>query len=129
MVSLREVIDDKYGEKDNENEAFEFIMFVSCSPEEKRGMFPPLMILNDYNIEYFGDFSDFTSKIRHIRELDLAENLLSDWSVVLDILFSFRSLTFLNISNNLFNEWFTNSEKQMQENLKEYILVMKKVVL
>ena len=65
MVSLKDSIDDKYGEKEEESDDFGFIVFVSCSPEAKRGMLPPLMTLNDYNIEYFGDFSDFSSKVRH----------------------------------------------------------------
>ena len=65
MVTLQESIDEKYGEKENEAEDFGFIVFVSCSPEAKAGMFPPLMTLNDYNIESFGDFSDLYSKIRH----------------------------------------------------------------
>merc|ERR1712026_656243 len=86
MVTLQESIDEKYGEKESEAEDFGFIVFVSCSPEAKAGMFPPLMTLNDYNIETFGDFSDLGSKVRHVRELDLTDNLLSDWSEILNIL-------------------------------------------
>ena len=127
MVSLKESIDEKYGEKESESEDFGFIVFVSCSPEAKRGMFPPMITLNDYNIEYFGDFSDLSSKVRHIRELDLTDNLLSDWSEVAEILSSFKSLTFLNISNNLLNEPIDNNNNQLNEKLENACLPMNKV--
>lgn len=126
MVSLKESIDQKYGEKDDESEDFGFIVFVSCSPEAKRGMLPPLMTLNDYNIECFGDFSDLAGKVRHIRELDLTDNLLSDWSEVVNILTSFKSLKFLNLSNNLLNEQLDNA---VQEELEGSDLSMEKLVL
>ena len=127
MVSLKECIDDKYGEKENESDDFGYIVFVSCSPEAKRGLLPPLMTLNDYNIECFGDFSDISSKIRHIRELDLTDNLLSDWSEVMDILTSFKSLTFLNLSNNLLNESLDNANCQVQEKLDNSKIGIQKV--
>ena len=104
MVTLQESIDEKYGEKENEAEDFGFIVFVSSSPEAKAGMFPPLMTLNDYHIERFGEFCDLSTKIRHVRELDLTDNLLADWSEIVNILSSFPSLTFLNLSNNLLND-------------------------
>ena len=129
MVSLKESIDEKYGEKENESEDFGFIVFVSCSPEAKRGMLPPMMTLNDYNIESFGDFSDLSSKVGHIRELDLTDNLLSDWSEVAEILSSFKSLTFLNLSNNLLNEPLDNEENLVREKLDNANLPMKKVSL
>ena len=124
MVSLKESVEEKYGEKEHESEDFGFIMFVSCSPEAKKGMLPPLLTLNDFNIEYFGDFSDFSSKIRHIRELDLTDNLLSDWSDVVNILNSFKSLTFLNLSNNLLSEPLDND---LQDNPNNCNLAMEKV--
>ena len=127
MVSLKESIDEKYGEKENESEDFGFIVFVSCSPEAKRGMFPPMITLNDYNIEHFGDFSDLSTKVRHIRELDLTDNLLSDWSEVAEILSSFKSLTFLNLSNNLLNEPIDNNNNQLNEKLENACLPMNKV--
>jgi len=129
MVSLKESIDDKYGEKEEESDDFGFIVFVSCSPEAKRGMLPPLMTLNDYNIEYFGDFSDFSSKVRHIRELDLTDNLLSDWSEVANILESFKSLVFLNLSNNMLTEPLDNANSQVHEKLDNANLAMEKLVL
>eukprot|EP00092_Neocalanus_flemingeri_P028401 GFUD01030839.1.p1 GENE.GFUD01030839.1~~GFUD01030839.1.p1 ORF type:complete len:555 (-),score=121.26 GFUD01030839.1:265-1929(-) len=129
MVSLKESVDEKYGEKENESEDFGFIVFVSCSPEAKRGMFPPMITLNDYNIECFGDFSDLSSKVRHIRELDLTDNLLSDWAEVAEILSSFKSLTFLNLSNNLLNEPIDSNNNQANEKLDNVSLPMNKLVL
>jgi Leucine-rich repeat (LRR) protein len=68
--------------------------------------------------------SDLSSKIRHIRELDLTDNLLSDWSDVMNILISFKSLTFLNLSNNLLSEPLDNDA---QDNLDNFNLAMEKV--
>jgi hypothetical protein len=50
MVSLVESLEDKYGEDEEEDQAFAFIVFVSCSPEAKRGLLPHVITLNDYNI-------------------------------------------------------------------------------
>ena len=127
MVSLKESIEEKYGEKENDSDDFGFIVFVSCSPEAKQGMFPPIMTLNDYNIEHFGDFSDLSSKVRHIRELDLTDNLLSDWSEVAEILSSFKSLTFFNLSNNLLCEPLDDDMNHIHDKLENVNLAMKKV--
>ncbi len=45
-----------------------------------------------------------TSRLSHISELDLTDNLISDWSEVLKLLTIFKSLKFLNLSNNLLSE-------------------------
>jgi hypothetical protein len=50
MVSLVESLEDKYGEDEEEDQNFAFIVFVSCSPEAKRGLLPHVITLNDYNI-------------------------------------------------------------------------------
>jgi len=129
MVTLQESIDGKYGEKESEAEDFGFIVFVSCSPEAKAGMFPPLMTLNDYNIECFGDFSELYSKVRHVRELDLTDNLLSDWSEIINIMSCFKSLSFLNLSNNLLSEPLDENNNDMKEKLENSNLPMRKLVL
>ena len=85
------------------------------------------MTLNDYNIESFGDFSDLYSKIRHIRELDLTDNLLSDWSEIVNIINCFKSLTFLNLSNNLLNEPLDENNNEMKEKLDVGNFPMRKV--
>ena len=127
MVTLQESIDEKYGEKENEAEDFGFIVFVSCSPEAKAGMFPPLMTLNDYNIESFGNFGDLYSKVKHIRELDLTDNLLSDWSEIVNIINCFKSLTFLNLSNNLLSQPIDDNNNEIQEKLEAGNFPMRKV--
>ena len=127
MVTLQQSIEEKYGEKEEDKEDFGFIVFVSCSPEAKAGMLPPLMTLNDYNIENFGQFGELYSKIRHIRELDLTDNLLADWSEVAHVLNSFKSLTFLNLSNNLLNEPIDENNNEMKEKLDNVRLPMTKV--
>ena len=115
MVTLQNSIDEKYGEKENEAEDFSFIVFVSSSPEAKAGMFPPLMTLNDYNIESFGAFGELANKIRHVRELDLTDNLLSDWAEIVNILCAFNSLTFLNLSNNLLSATLDENSNNLSE--------------
>ena len=127
MVTLQESIDEKYGEKENEAEDFGFIVFVSSSPEAKAGMFPPLMTLNDYHIERFGEFCDLSTKIRHVRELDLTDNLLADWSEIVNILSSFPSLTFLNLSNNLLSDPLDQNNNSLTEKLDQACLPMRKV--
>ena len=127
MVTLQESIAEKYGERENEAEDFGFIVFVSCSPEAKAGMFPPLMTLNDYNIERFGDFFSLSTKIKHVRELDLTDNLISDWSEIVNILSTFNSLTFLNLSNNLLSDPLDENNNELTEKLDQATLPMRKV--
>ena len=50
MVSLVESLEEKYGEEEEEDQHFAFIVFVSCSPEAKRGLLPHVITLNDFNI-------------------------------------------------------------------------------
>ena len=128
MVTLQSSIHEKYGEKENEAEDFSFIVFVSSSPEAKAGMFPPLMTLNDYNIESFGGFAELSNKIRHVRELDLTDNLLSDWSEILNILSCLKSLTFLNLSNNLLSDPLDEEKNEIKEKLENSNFPMRKVV-
>ena len=52
MATLLDSIQDKYGE--NEREEYGWIVFVSNSPECKKGMFPPIMTLSDYDISSIG---------------------------------------------------------------------------
>jgi hypothetical protein len=53
MATLLESIQDKYVD-DSENTDYGFIVFVSNSPECKKGMFPPIMTLSDYDINRIG---------------------------------------------------------------------------
>ena len=52
MRTLIESIEEKYDGEDGRD--YGFIVFVSSSPECKRGMFPPIMTLCDYDIETVG---------------------------------------------------------------------------
>ena len=130
MVSLRDSIETKYMDEEEDNqEDFGFIVFVSCSPEVKHGMLPNIITLNNYNIEKFGDFNDLSNRIKHISELDLTDNLLSDWADVAEILASFKNLVFLNLSNNLLNQPLDNNNNQIKEKLDNKPLHLKKLVL
>jgi len=97
-------IQDKYVCDENSEREYGFIVFVSESPECKLGMFPPIMTLCDFDIEAIGSNGINTSRLSHISELDLTDNLISDWSEVLKLLTIFKSLKFLNLSNNLLSE-------------------------
>ena len=52
MCTLIESIEDKYDGEDGRD--YGFIVFVSSSPECKKGMFPPILTLCDYDIEAVG---------------------------------------------------------------------------
>jgi hypothetical protein len=128
-VSLRQSIETKYMEEEEDQEDFGFIVFVSCSPEVKHGMLPHIITLNNYNIERFGEFTDLSARIKHISELDLTDNLLTDWADVAEILASFRNLVFLNLSNNLLNQPLDDNNNQIKEKLVSSPLQLKKLVL
>ena len=50
-------IEEKYSPDDPDISAdFGYIVFVSNSPETKKGMFPPIMTLIDYDIESVGEY-------------------------------------------------------------------------
>ena len=52
MPTILDSIEDKY--KTDSEKDYGFIVFVSNSPECKRGLLPPIMTLCDYNIERVG---------------------------------------------------------------------------
>ena len=56
MPTLMDSIEDKYVGDDNSRD-YGFIVFVSESPECKKGMFPPIMTLCDFDIEAIGKLS------------------------------------------------------------------------
>ena len=53
MPTLMDSIEDKYVGDENTRD-YGFIVFVSESPECKKGMFPPIMTLCDFDIEAIG---------------------------------------------------------------------------
>ena len=57
MCTLIESIEDKYDGEDDRD--YGFIVFVTNSPECKKGMFPPILTLCDYDIEAVGKWSEF----------------------------------------------------------------------
>ncbi|EDW47219.1 tubulin-specific chaperone cofactor E-like protein [Drosophila sechellia] len=61
---------------------------------------PALLVLNDCDIDSAGDFDSIREKCQRVRELDLAQNKLSDWSEVFSILEHMPRIEFLNLSKN-----------------------------
>lgn len=62
---------------------------------------PPLPIPS---VSYFVGSGISASRLSHIAELDLTDNLLSKWSEIHLLLQQFSGLEFLNLSNNLLSE-------------------------
>jgi hypothetical protein len=130
MVSLADSIEEKYGDDDSDDSLdYAFIVFVSSSPERRKGMLPPILTLNDYNIENVGEGYNFCSRCSHIAELDLTDNLLSDWDEIANILKSFTNLKSLNLSNNLLNETDDNIDNRIVDKLDNVKTPMTQLVL
>lgn len=109
-VTLLDSIQDKYGDEGETGQDYGWIVFVSNSPECKKGMFPPIMTLSDYDINTIGHSGIIQrSKLSHIAELDLTDNLLCDWNEISNLLNMFPGLEFLNLSNNLLGRQGPNS--------------------
>ena len=53
-ATLLDSIQNKYGAEEDNQEDYGWIVFVSNSPECKKGMFPPIMTLSDYDISTIG---------------------------------------------------------------------------
>lgn len=113
MTTLAESIHDRYGEAGAEDmmsgtQDLVYIVSVSPSPQARAGKLPPMLILTDYNIETLGEL-DTETKTGHIREMDLSDNLIMDWSTVNNILTTFPSLRFLNLARNLLSDPLTDN--------------------
>ena len=52
-ATVLSTIENKYSYDEDEN--YGFIVFVSNSPETKKGMLPPIMTLCDYDITTLGE--------------------------------------------------------------------------
>ena len=65
-----------------------------------------------------------TARLRHIAELDLTDNLISEWSEVLTILNLFPSMNFLNMSNNCLSDDLDGCELNLKSPLQLRKLVL-----
>ena len=101
MTSVMKCLNRRYSDLGDGDQCG--FLFMSCSPESKRGLLPNIISLNGYNIEVMGHriedndathnesdnspTSDYSSlSLKHIASLDLTDNLLSDWNEVFNIL-------------------------------------------
>ena len=124
MVTLVDSVMDRYGDQEefeSDDSGFVCFLSISSSPQVKQGLLPPVMTLIDYSIEYCGNISAINYKLSHISELDLANNLISSWQEVENILTAFKGLVFLNLANNLLSENFDD------DLIKEHHLQLRKV--
>ena len=70
---------------------------------------PCLLVLNDCGIDSAGS-SNLSIKCADVVELDLAQNRLTKWPEVLNILYSMPRLKFANLS-------FNNLSEKLEQNL------------
>lgn len=61
---------------------------------------PDLLVLNDCDIDCAGEPDDLRKKCCSVRELDLAQNKLQNWSEVFTILSNMPRVEFVNLSLN-----------------------------
>ena len=102
MVTIADSIQDRYNQQEEEQEDdYVFIMSISSSPQAKQGKLPCLITLMDYEISKMGRLDLARFPTSHIKELDLSDNIISDWTEVDLILKTFSSLAFLNLARNL----------------------------
>ena len=133
MITIVESIEDRYGivGGDDEDDETNYDFFLSCSssPQVRQGLLPPVITLTDYNIECLGDIFSCQYRVKHISELDLADNLISDWGEVTNILTIFKGLTFLNLARNLLSDTSDQNSIKFEDTLKEDHKAIKKVRL
>ena len=103
MITIAASIEDRYSQDDPENQKDDFVVIVSVSssPHRKQGKLPCLITLMDYEICRMGQLDLTRFPTSHIKELDLSDNKISDWTEVNNILQAFPSLVFLNLARNL----------------------------
>ena len=109
MITIAEAIQDRYNEQDyvkeqEDESGYVFIASISSSPQAKQGKLPCLVTLMDYKVSSMGRLDLARFPTSHIKELDLSDNLISDWEEVNNILNTFPSLAFLNLARNLLSE-------------------------
>nr|XP_016929002.1 tubulin-specific chaperone cofactor E-like protein [Drosophila suzukii] len=83
---------------------------------------PALLVLNDCDIDSAGDFESIREKCQRVRELDLAQNKLSDWSEVFSILEHMPRIEFLNLSKNQLASPISTLPTAPTINLKSLVL-------
>ena len=109
MITIAEAIQDRYKEQDyvkeeEDESGYVFIVSIASSPQAKQGKLPCLVTLMDYKVSSMGRLDLARFPTSHIKELDLSDNLISDWEEVNNILNTFPSLAFLNLARNLLSE-------------------------
>ena len=109
VITLAQSIHDRYDDSqdifpapcDEIRPGFVLIVSVSTSPQAKQGKLPKMITLIDYNIETMGDLDKDKYPTNHIKEMDLSDNLITDWTEVNKILQNFPKLAFLNLARNV----------------------------
>ena len=109
VITLAQSIHDRYDDSqdifpapcDEIRPGFVLIVSVSTSPQAKQGKLPKMITLIDYNIETMGELDKVKYPTNHIKEMDLSDNLITDWTEVNKILQNFPKLVFLNLARNV----------------------------
>lgn len=112
MPSLLEALELKYGssttdcsltDEETESSSPKAALSVSIFIPKKspRHTVPALLVLQDCDIESAGnDAEKLRNKCKNVEELDLAQNKLSQWTEVFDILQHMPKIKFVNLSFN-----------------------------
>ncbi|XP_076167148.1 tubulin folding cofactor E like protein mlt isoform X2 [Ptiloglossa arizonensis] len=116
MPSLLEALELKYGgsttecsltDEETESSSPKAALSVSIFIPKKspRHTVPALLVLQDCDIESAGnDAEKLRNKCKNVEELDLAQNKLSQWTEVFEILHHMPKIKFLNLSFNCLAE-------------------------
>ncbi|XP_076633989.1 tubulin folding cofactor E like protein mlt [Colletes latitarsis] len=116
MPSLLEALELKYGssttecsltDEETESSSPKAALSVSIFIPKKspRHTVPALLVLQDCDIESAGnDAEKLRNKCKNVEELDLAQNKLSQWTEVFEILQHMPKIKFLNLSFNCLAE-------------------------
>ncbi|OAD52979.1 Tubulin-specific chaperone cofactor E-like protein [Eufriesea mexicana] len=116
MPSLLEALELKYGssttdcsltDEETESSSPKAALSVSIFIPKKspRHTVPALLVLQDCDIESAGnDAEKLRNKCKNVEELDLAQNKLSQWTEVFDILQHMPKIKFVNLSFNCLAE-------------------------
>lgn len=100
MPSLLEALDAKYALNLDSFDQLPVSIYVPR--KGPRNCIPSLLVLNDCDIDSTGAENELTVKCQGVAELDLAQNSLSHWNEIFNILKIMPALNFLNLSfNNL----------------------------
>ena len=83
MRSLTQAIHDKFDDDDEDVSSSELVMFLHVPKTSRRQRLPSVLVLDHCDIDSVGDEESLSSTCSDVRELDLSDNQISGWDVVI----------------------------------------------